>query len=135
MRHVKRSRKAGSIAKAAQLAIAAPQVVAMRTARMLAAGAHPGAADRAEFSQMRTEKVLAFWESMFGTGAQIVRINQEYARTAALQWYRLWMSPWWLVPAGRKHQREMSKLVDAALTPVHKRATANARRLGRIKKR
>lgn len=156
MRRVKRSRRAGSIAKAAELAIAAPQVVAIRTARMLAAGADPGAADRAEFSQMSTEKVHAFWESMFAMGAQMVRTNQEYARTAALQWWRLWTNPSWLsayrpasqataslpraagliaVPTPRQRRRATSKLVNAALTPVHKRATANARRLGRIKKR
>ena len=86
---------------------------------MLAAGAHPKAGDRAEFSRMHTEKVQAFWESMFAMGVQVVRTNQECARTAALQWWRLWTTP----------------LFDAALTPVHKRATANARRLGRSKKR
>jgi hypothetical protein len=107
----------------------------MRTARMLAAGARPGAADRAEFSQMGREKVQAFWESMFAMGAQIARTNQEYAGRAALQWWRLWTSPSWLVPSPRERQREMSGLVDAALTPVHKRATANARRLGRTRKR
>ena len=135
MRRAKSSRKAGAIVKAAELAIAAPQVVALRTARMLAAGANPGAADRAELTQMSTEKVQAFWESMFAMGTQIVRTQQEYATTAALQWWRLWTNPSWLVPTSRKRQSEMSKLVDAALTPVHKRATANARRLGRIKKR
>lgn len=132
----KRSRRAGSIVKAAELAIAAPQVVAIRTARMLAAGAHPGAADRAEFSQMKTEKVQAFWESMFAMGAQLAKTNQEYARTTALQWCRLWTTPWLGAyrPASQATAslpRAMSKLAEAALTPVHKRATANARRLKR----
>ena len=156
MRRVKRSRRAGSIVKVAELAVAAPRVVAIRTARMLAAGAHPGAADRAELSRMSTEKVQAFWESMFAMGAQMVRTNQEYARTAALQWFRLWTTPSWLSayrpasrataslprpadfipgPTPRQRRRAISKLADAALTPVHKRATGNARRLGRIKKR
>ena len=157
MRRVKKhSRRAGSIAKAAELAIAAPQVVAIRTARMLAAGAHPGAADRAELSQMSTEKVHAFWESMLAMGSQIVRTNQDYARTAALQWLRVWTTPSWLSayrpasqattslprvaslitgPTPRQRRRAVSKLTDAALTPVHKRATANARRLGRTKKK
>ena len=145
MRRVKRSRRAGSIVKATELAIAAPQVVAIRTARMLAAGAHPGAADRAELSRMYTEKVQAFWESMFAMGAQVVRTNQDCARTAALQWWRLWTTPLHAslpraagVVTGttpRRRQRAMSRLAEAALTPVHKRATANARRLGRSKKR
>jgi hypothetical protein len=154
MRRVKRSRKTGSIAKVAGLAIAAPQVVAIRTARMLAAGANPGAADRAEFSRMANEKVQAWWESLFAMGTQIVKANQEYARTAAVQCWRLWTTPAWLglyppllqrmmsLPqAGRliasrgQHDRAMSRLLEAGLTPIHKRATANARRLGRIKKR
>ena len=156
MRRKSRSRRAGSIAKVAELAIAAPQVAAIRTARMLAAGRNPGAADRAEFSQMRTEKVQAFWESILAMNTQIVRTQAEYARTAALQWWRLWTTPWWLAayppaaqamaslpraagmiagPTRRQRQRAISKILEAGLTPVHKRATANARRLGRIKKR
>jgi len=155
MRRVKRSRKAGSIAKVAELARAAPQVAAIRTARMLAAGATPGAADRAEFSRMGTEKVQAFWESMFAMGAQIARTNQEYARVTAMQWWRLWTTPSWIAirplsqaatalprttglvpgPTPGERQRAVSKLVEAGLTPVHKRATANSRRLARVKKR
>ena len=154
MRRTKR-RRAGTIAKMAELALAAPQVAAIRTARMLAAGANPGAADRTEFSQMRTEKVQAFWESMFAMNTQMLRAQQEYARAAALQWWRLWATPWWLAasrpaagamaslarapglagPTRRQRQRAIAKVLEAGLTPVHKRATANARRLGRIKKR
>ncbi len=95
MRRIKR-RRAGSLAKVAELAMAAPQVAAIRTARMLAAAANPGAADRAELSQMCTEKVQAFWESMFAMNAQVLRAQQEYTRTAALEWWRLWATPWWL---------------------------------------
>jgi hypothetical protein len=142
--------------KAAELAIAAPQVVAIRTARMLAAGANPSVADRAEFSRMGTEKVQAFGESMYAMGTQIARSNLEFARSAAWQWWRLWTTPWWVTayrplsqtmaslpriagllpgPSQSQHQRAMTKLVEASLAPVHKRATANARRLGRTKKR
>ena len=155
MRRVKHSRKKSPVVKAAELAIAAPQVVAIRTARMLAAGTHPGAADRAEFSRMGTEKAQAFWESMLAMGTQVVRAQQEYSRTAALQWWRLWTTTPLLaarpliqavtalprtaaliaIPTQGQRKRAMSKLVDAAITPVHKRATANARRLGRTKKR
>ena len=156
MRRAKHRKKTGSIRKMAELAIAVPQVVATRTIRMLEAGAHPGVADRAEFSRMSTEKVQAFWESIFGMGTQMVRTNHELARAAALQCWRLWMTPWWLgayrpaaqamvtlpraaaliaAPTRSQRQRAMSKLVEASLTPIHKRATANARRLGRGKKR
>lgn len=154
MRRNKR-RRGGSIAKVAELAMAAPQVAAIRTARILAAGANPGAADRAEFSQMCTEKVQAFWESMFAMNAEVFRSQQEYARTAALQCWRLWTTPWWVSayppisrstislpvvpglsgPTRRQRQRAIAKVMEAGLSPIHKRATANARRLGRIKKR
>ena len=61
---------------------------------MLTAGANPGTADRTEFSRMHTEKVQAFWESMFGMAAQAARANQEYASSAAGKWMRLWTTPW-----------------------------------------
>ena len=137
--------------KVAELAIAAPQVIAHRTARMLAAGADPDKAQRAELSRMCTEKVQAFWESLFAMSAQTIRTNQEYARRAALQWLRLASTPWWLaamtpvthaatalsqataplLPNAGRQKRATVKLVAAGLAPVHKRATANARRLAR----
>lgn len=154
MRGIKHSRKTASIRKITELAVAAPQVVAMRTARMLAAGANPGAADRAEFSLMGREKITAATESMFAMSAQMVKTQQEYAHAAALQWWKLWTTPWRLwerplvrtlaslpqaaiiaIPTPAQHRRAVGKLIEAAVTPVHKRATGNARRLGRTKKR
>ena len=156
MRRIKHPRKTASISKIAELAIAAPQVVALRTARMMAAGSTPNAADRAEFSRMSCEKLEAVSESIFAVGSQIVRTQQEYARTAALQWWKLWTTPWQLaayrplvqtlaslpetaaliaVPTARQQHRAVGRLIEAAVTPIHKRATSNARRLGRAKKR
>jgi hypothetical protein len=155
MRRIKRRRKATSLTKMAELAMAVPQVIATRTASMLAAGAHPNVAQRAEFSRMYSEKVQAFWESMFAMGAQAARSNQENARRAAVQWWWLWTRPWWLTlirptmnavasstharavmsgPSGNQRKRAMAKLVAAGLGPIHKRATANARRLTRTRK-
>ena len=150
------SRNAGSIVKMAELAVAAPQVVAMRTAQMLAAGANPSVRDRTEFSGMCTEKVQAMCESMAAMATQLVRTNQEYARTAVAQWVRMWTNPWWLTayrpatqamaslarpaaaliagPTRAQKQRAVSKLVEQGLKPVHKRATANAKRLRGVKK-
>ena len=130
----------------AQIAVAAPQVIAVRTSRMLAAGASPGASDRAEFSRMHTEKVEAFWESMAAMTAQVARANQEYARLAGVQWWRLWTTPLSFVgkrtaaqaaasllplPTATQRKRAASSILAAAVKPVHKRATANARRLKR----
>jgi hypothetical protein len=156
MRRTRRSTNTRSITKMAELAIAAPQVIATRTARMAAARANPGAADRAEFLKMWTEKGQAFWESAFAMGVQMAKVNQEYARTAAVQWMRMWSTPWWFtatapalgnltrlprmaalvpVPSATQRKRAASRLVAAGLAPVHKRATANARRLAKGRKR
>ena len=156
MRRIKRTRKAGPALKMAELAIAAPQVIAHRTARMLAAGVNPSAADRAELSGMCTEKVQAFWESLFAMGVQTAKSQQECARAVAMQSLRLWTTPWWL-PAMRpgaaslaplqreivraaktsssRRKRAATQIVAAPVKPVHKRATANARRLARKPKR
>lgn len=146
----KRSTDAVTLTKLAEVAIAAPQVVAMRTARMLAAGANPGSADRAEFSRMHTEKVQAFWQSMVGMAAEATRANQNYARAAATQWMRLWTTPWssggnaavgkaaaalMPVPTIAQTKRAASSIVAAAVKPVHQRATANARRLAKKRRR
>jgi hypothetical protein len=100
----------------------APQVVAMRAARMLAAGASPNAHDRREFQRMGTEKVFAFWESMNAMGMQVAKAQQEYALFAMRQWWSPWMSPWSMAHAA-------GKVLEKGLVPVHRRAAANARRL------
>ena len=149
MRHLKSTRSTSTIAKLAEISIAAPQVVAMRSAQMLAAGTTPNARERLEFSRMGTEKVAAFAESMLGMSRQILKTNQEYSRGVFIRLIRMWMTPWWLsayrpvtqtiaamptpltllTPTRREQQRAASQLVAKAVAPVHKRATANAKRL------
>ena len=150
MARTRHARNATTMTRMAELAVAAPQVVAVRTARMIAAGTNPGAADRAEFSAMHTEKVQAFWESMSAMALQTMKMQQQYARNATLQWWRLWTTPWWLAsnrtaaqtmsaildrPSAAQRNRAASDLLAASLGPVHKRATGNARRLTRRRKR
>ena len=119
MRRYKRKR---SIARVAELSLAAPQVVAIRTARILAAGVNPNARDRREFERMGTEKVLAFWESMHAMGLEVAKAQQRYALLALRQWWSPWVSPWSVA-------RSATKVLEKGLGPVHKRASANARRL------
>ena len=118
----RRRRRTRAFAKAAELSIAVPQVLALRTARMLAAGANPDARDRREFHRMGTEKIFAFWESANAMGLQMARAQQAYALFAMRQWWSPWMSPWSMAAAA-------TKIFDKGLGPVHKRASANARRL------
>jgi hypothetical protein len=103
-----------------------PQVVAMRTARMLAAGVNPSASDRREFQRMGNEKVLAFWESMNAMGLQMAKAQQEYALFAMRNWTAPWITPWSIAASA-------SRVLEQGVAPLHKRASANARRLRRIK--
>lgn len=149
MRHPKSSRSTSTVVKLAELSLAAPQVVAIRTARMLAAGTNPNARDRAELSRMGNEKVAAFTESMLGMGRQMLKTNQEYTQGVFTRCMRMWMAPWGLAayrpvtqvlaalptpaslltPTRREQKRAVSQLVAKAVAPVHKRATSNAKRL------
>ena len=121
-----RSRRYGSFTKAAELSVVVPQVVAMRTARMLAAGANPSARDRHEFQRMGNEKVLAYWESMNAMGLQMAKAQQDYALFAMRQWWAPWVSPWSMAASA-------TKVFEQGLGPLHKRASANARRLRKLR--
>jgi len=106
----------------------APQVVALRTARMLTAGINPSARDRRELERMGTEKVLAFWESMNAMGLEMAKAQQQYALVAMRQWWSPWVSPWSAAAASA------TRVLEKGLGPVHRRASANARRLRRLRR-
>ena len=124
---MRRSKRNRLLAKGAELSLAAPQVVAMRTARMLAAGLNPSARDRREFERMGTEKMLAFWESMNAMGLEMVKAQQRYALSAMLQWWSPWVTPWSAATSA-------AKILEKGLGPVQKRASANARRLRKARR-
>ncbi len=132
-----RRKKAGAIVKAAELTIAAPQVAALRTARMLAAGAYPDSLDRREFMRMSTEKLQAFSESMNAMALQVYKANQELTLLAVRNWWTAWWTAWtnpwsvltyrgtppWIVPFGplqgfgsgatsSRLQRSMAKVIE-----------------------
>jgi len=148
MRRARSRRTIGLAAQAAELSLAAPVVVALRTARMLAAGPYPGMQDRRELSRMTAEKVQAWQESMSAMTAQMYKAQVQWTLGAMRGWWALWMSPWSVLghagtlrssgaQAGaerRRWQRSMSLAVEKGLAPVHKRATANVRRLSRRKR-
>jgi hypothetical protein len=152
MRRTPSRRRLRAFGKTAEIAIAAPQVMALRTARMLAAGAHPNRADRAELLRMSTEKLQAFSESVSAIAAHTYKTNQELALLAMREWWTTWLNPWYRVTppriapfgwppllifaaASNRLQSSMLNAIEKGLTPVHKRATRNARRLTRAKKR
>lgn len=104
-----------SLAKAVELSLVVPQVIALRSLRT-----H----DRREMQRMGTEKAVAFWESMNAMGLQMAKANQEYALFAMRQWWSPWMSPWQAAAVA-------TKVLEQGMRPIHRRASANARRLRR----
>jgi hypothetical protein len=134
-----RRTKTGPLAKAVELSIAAPQVVALRTTRLTADGR-----DHAAWLRMGTEKVQAFQESMSAMGLQLWRSNVELALLATRQWWSFWQSAWrwqpfWLVPSNLATQRTLGRsaaaLIDRSLAPAHRRVNRNLRRLRSSTKR
>lgn len=132
----RRNRNALTFAtRSAQMAFAVPQVVAHRLTRMAAAGPTPSRRDQKEFKLMGAEKMAAFSESWSAMALQAAHANQQLAAACL---YSLW-SPW---TTGKSAARAMEQWQDAALdvfgkglAPVHRKATANAKRLGRTKLR
>ena len=82
-----------------EVAMATPEIIAHRTARMMLGGWPPSTRDQAEYTRMIQEKGEAFVESWIA---------------ATLAW-----------------QRGGVTAVQQSLEPVHRRVTANRRRLAR----
>ena len=131
----RRHRHAQTLAmKTAELAWAAPQVVAQRLARIAAAGPRPSARDRREFQRMSAEKTAAFAESWNAMAQQAARANQALA---ASFWRTAW-SPLTLAQLSMNAallQSAALGVLSKGLAPVHRTATANAKRLARRTKR
>ena len=141
-------------AQAWQIALAAPQVVAARSVRLATAGPFPAIRDRHEYTRMWSEKVAAFSESWTAMAAQMQRSSLELARAASQQW---WSAVFALSPLGsftspaksrarlmrastspitpRRVSGAVARVATSGLRPVRRRVTANAKRLGRSKRR
>ena len=123
--------------QATELMFAVPQVVAHRLGRLN--NARPSARDRREFHLMSSEKVAAFGESWKQMAVQMLKANQQMAQV----WASAWSSPlrissnaatrksFWRAAA--QMQGATLQVLASGLVPVHRQATANARRLGRVK--
>jgi len=125
-----------------ELAFAVPQVIAHRSARMLAAGARPTIDDQQEFLLMVSEKIEAFAESWTAMSLQLVNENQRLMLAMLRSWWTPWIgmpsSPSWPSPrlrmpraAERRLQQAGMSLLAAGVAPIHRRAVANAKRLRR----
>lgn len=134
---IRRKRKTVSLAvKMAELAWAAPQVVAHRVTRMAVAGPILSQRDRKEFNRMSAEKTEAFAESWNAMTMQAFNANQALAAS----FFRSFWSPSLrgMPSAGAVTARLQGVALDVlgkGLSPVHRKAVANAKRLRRTKLR
>ncbi len=119
--------------KATELGFAVPQVVGHRLARLAAAGPLPSARDRREFHRMGTEKVAAFTESWFALSMAMWQANLALGSSmlgmAAMPWLGGSQAQ-----LGRQWQSAMVGAMDKGFAPIHRTATANARRLARVRR-
>ena len=116
--------------QAAEIAIAAPQVIAHRLMRMALAGHAPSARDRREFHRMGAEKLEAMYESWVAMAAHAWEAQ-----------FALWQSlcfPW-MTGAATFPQTFFStfaqNMLGKGIAPVRRRAVANAKRLARTRLR
>ena len=96
---------------------------------MLAAGSAPSAADRREMLLMGTEKVQAFAMSYFAMAAALQRLQ--------LEWWMRTLRAASITPfapasvTARDFTHAWLDVVGRGIVPIHRTATANARRLRR----
>jgi hypothetical protein len=130
-------RKAARLgAQASELLLAAPQVVAHRLGRMAVAGPKPSAKDQREFHRMGVEKLAAFGEAWQAMTLQMLKSNQQIATSMMRS---AWparaarggskVAP--LTRAAAAWQQAALDVLGQGIRPVHRRAVANAKRLGR----
>jgi hypothetical protein len=124
----RRRRSRSLAAQAIELGVAVPQVIANRAARMVAAGASPSARDRKEFYRMGAEKITAFNEAWNAMAVEAFRTNQRLALSFMQSLWFPWARP---KPSARYGRGILGK----GIAPYRRRAVANAKRLGRIKRR
>ena len=123
--------------QAAEVALAAPAVVAHRVARMALAGSRPSSRDRHEFHLMTAEKVLAFYESWNAMALETLRTSGNFGFLMADAFLRHWSSgarPS-VGAASRLMHRAARDVLGAGFAPVHRRVVANAKRLRRARSR
>lgn len=119
------------------LSWAVPQVIAHRVGRMATAGASPSARDRKEFKQMGAEKVAAFYESWAAMGATTLKAQQsmwlQMMRGVVIAPWSAAARPASLLPTPAAVTAHAMRVMSQGLAPVQRRASANAKRLGRVK--
>jgi hypothetical protein len=139
---------------ALEMMLASAQVIGHRTGRMALAGAVPNARDRREFALMGQEKIEAGAQSAQAMAAYLMTMSQPWGalafrhllrNSAAFMSLASSRTPSQLIArqAGLARalgqsavrmadvSKDATKLARRGLKPIHAKATANARRLGK----
>ena len=105
-------------------------------AKFSEAGLTPSASDFAEYMRMWQEKYAAFGESALAIASKNIQLNQIVINEAMRRSLHLWTNPGSAlkVTASSKATKLAANTAKKALTPIHRRATANAKRLNRRKR-
>lgn len=140
--------------KIGEMSMASAQVITHRAARIAAAGPWPNARDRKEFARMGSEKVEAAAASGQAMAGQVAMMNLAFGARALKDWGAANMGLWSLATSRNVEQfaarqaalarifarsstaastlsETTARVARRGLAPIHARATANARRLGR----
>jgi hypothetical protein len=130
-----------TVSDAAQIWTAAPQVIALRSVRVLADRFALRADTRRELARMAQEKTAAAGESAAAVALQVWKTNWELALIPLRLWWGMGAGAAWRAPfmpvSGGAAQKQLaaaaSRIAQSGLRPVHRRVTANAKRLRRRK--
>jgi hypothetical protein len=140
--------------KTGEMMLASAQVIGHRTHRMAKAGAIPNARDQREFTLMGQEKLEAAsesamamgrqianahsrlgmraWQDMMAAGSAMMSLATSRSITDAMTGHaRLANTVTRSAASAGELSDVAAKLVNHGMKPIHSRATANARRLGR----
>ena len=113
----RRRRSKSLAAQTVDLAFAVPQVIAHRVARM---------ADQQEMHRMGPEKFAAFGEAWSAMALEAWLANQKFALSFMQSA---------LLPGTQQLNKAALDILASGMTPIRRRAVANARRLGRPRRR
>lgn len=132
-RRIKKSRSLTS--RSAELAVAAPLVVAHRVTRMALAGPNLSARDRKEFAMMVAEKQAAFAQAWGDMALQSIRAHQALS---ASMW-RAFLTPFSFGSTAASFPVQVGDaaidVLNEGLAPIHRKAVANATRLAKTRLR
>jgi hypothetical protein len=134
---IRRRKKSKSLpVKSMELALSVPQVVAHRITRMSLASPALSDRDRKEFQIMVSEKPVAFLQSWIDMALHTFRANQAFT-VSMLQFFFTpfsYRKPSAASTAAQIHKAAIGVL-EKGLTPIHREAVLNARRLAKTKLR